>query len=144
MEPEEQPRITVQASIDAPVAVVWKRWTTPDDIVHWNSASVDWHTPWAKNDLREGGRFTYRMECRDGSSGFDFSGVYEKVVPNKEIDYLLDDGRRVRVLFRTHAGQTEVLESFEPEEVNSSELQRSGWKAILDSFKKYTEAPARP
>ena len=65
--------ITIQSTINAPVDKVWKAWTTPDDIIKWNSASEDWHTPRATNDLRVGGSFTSRMESKDGSMGFDFA-----------------------------------------------------------------------
>jgi len=140
MAKKEKTIISVQAKINASIEKVWKHWTTPEDIVNWNNSSDDWHTPRAENDLREGGKFNYRMEARDGSSGFDFSGVYGKVITNKRIDYTLGDGRKVKVTFSRKADTTEVVESFEAEHTYSIEMQRNGWQAILDNFKKYTEA----
>ncbi len=143
MNPFEKPVITVYATIAAPIERVWKVWTTPADIVKWNNASDDWHTPRAENDLREGGRFSYRMEAKDGSMGFDFWGIYDKVIFQEQIDYTMGDGRRTEILFSSADGKTTVIESFEAESENSLELQQFGWQAILDNLKKYAEAGIR-
>jgi uncharacterized protein YndB with AHSA1/START domain len=140
METKEKTVITVQATILAPVEKVWKLWTTPEDIVKWNQASDDWHTTHAENDLQPGGRFTSRMEAKDGSMGFDFFGDYDKVIPHKLIEYTLGDNRKVKVIFIAFDNKTEIVESFEAEDVNSIELQHKGWQAIMDSFKRYAEA----
>lgn len=132
--------ITVQATINAPVEKVWKLWTDPEHIVNWNNASDDWHTPRAENDLRAGGRFLSRMEARDGSSGFDFTGRYSIVEHYKQIEYLLDDSRNVQIIFIPRGNVTTVTEAFEAEQINTSEMQKAGWQAILDNFKKYAEA----
>lgn len=131
--------ITVRTTVRAPVDVVWKCWITPEDIMRWNNASPDWHTPRAENHLHDGGRFNYRMEARDGSAGFDFEGIYEKVVDHRLIVYTIADGRRVEIVFQAEEGATQVIESFEAEEVHSDELQRQGWQAILDNFRNYIE-----
>jgi len=136
----EKTNITVSARIKSPVGKIWKLWTDPDHIIHWNQASEDWFTPRAKNDLREGGRFSYRMEARDGSSGFDFSGIYTRIVPEKEIHYTIDDGRKVTVEFTPAGKETTVTESFEPESTNPAEMQQDGWNAILLNFKNYAES----
>ncbi len=132
--------ITVETTVDAPVEKGWEFWTAPEHIMQWNNASDDWHTPSATNDLREGGVFTARMEAKDGSAGFDFGGTYTKVLEHKQIEYTMDDGRKVSVQFDGHGGHTHVTESFDPESENSIEMQREGWQAILDNFKKYTES----
>jgi len=119
---------------------VWSIWTNPDHIIKWNNASDDWHTPTAENDLRVGGKFTYRMEAKDGSVGFAFSGVYEEVDTNARIVYRLEDERKVVITFEEVEGGVKVTETFDPDETNSVELQQTGWQAILDNFKKYAEA----
>lgn len=139
MDKNEKIKITVSATIKAPVSLVWKRWTSPEDIVIWNSASEDWHTPMAENDLRVGGKFRSRMEARDGSMGFDFEGIYEKVKFHELIEYEIADGRKVSVVFKDHGSETDIVETFEAEGVNSVELQRAGWQSIMDTFKKYAE-----
>jgi len=131
--------ITITANVNAPVDKVWKLWTTPSDIMQWNAASDDWHTTHAETDLRAGGQFLARMEAKDGSFGFDFGGTYEEVIPNQKLMYVLGDGRRVDVTFERNGNQTNVKETFDPEPENSIELQRNGWQAILDNFKKYAE-----
>jgi uncharacterized protein YndB with AHSA1/START domain len=135
----EKAIITVGVIVNAPVEKVWTFWTDPRHIIHWNNASDDWFTPWAENDVRVGGRFISRMEARDGSQGFGFSGVYSVVVLNKQIFYILDDGREVRINFALNGDATTVTETFEAEQLNSIELQQEGWQAILDNFKKYVE-----
>ena len=135
-------RITVSATINAPVEKVWNAWSAPEHIVKWNSASDDWHTPRAENDLRTGGRFFSRMEAKDGSWGFDFGGTYDDVQTNERIAYTMDDGRKVEVAFAGEGNVTRVTETFEAEAENPEEMQRSGWQSILDNFKKYAESIA--
>ena len=139
METQEKNVITVESIINAPVERVWEYWTKPEHIVKWNHASDDWHSPWSKNDLRVGGSFSARMEAKDGSMGFDFGGVYNVIKTNEYIEYTIADGRKVQVSFSGSGNKTKVVETFEAESTNPVELQRGGWQAILDNFKKYTE-----
>lgn len=133
-------KITIQTTVNAPIEKVWTYWTAPEHITKWNSASEDWHTPHAENDLRTGGKFSSRMEAKDGSMGFDFGGTYDEVIEHQKIAYTMGDGRQVEVFFEARDGQTKVTESFDPETENPEDMQRQGWQAILDHFKKYTEA----
>lgn len=131
--------ITVETIVNAPIAKVWKYWATPEDIMRWNNASEDWHTPHAENDLREGGKFLSRMEAKDGSFGFDFGGVYDGIVEHKSINYTIGDGRKVQINFWDQGDKTKIVETFEAEATHSFQEQKGGWQNILDSFKKYTE-----
>ena len=140
METANKTLITVEATVNAPVEKVWKLWTAPEHITKWNSASDDWHTPFSENDLRTGGKFLSRMEAKDGSFGFDFGGVYDEVKENELIEYTMGDGRKVIINFTGKDNETKVVESFDAESTNSIEMQRGGWQAILDNFKKYVEA----
>ena len=136
----EKTVITVESTIEAPVEKVWESWTQPKHIVNWCNASDDWHTPRAENDLRVGGNFVSRMEAKDGSMGFDFGGTYDAVRKNEYIEYTMEDGRKVQIKFFPEGEETKVVESFEAESLNPVELQKGGWQAILDNFKKYTES----
>jgi uncharacterized protein YndB with AHSA1/START domain len=140
METATKEKITVEAVINAPVDKVWKLWNGPEHITKWAAASDDWHTTRAENDLKTGGKFLSRMEAKDGSFGFDFGGVYDDVRTNEYIEYTMGDDRKVKVSFSAEGGQTKVTETFEAESTNPVEMQRGGWQAILDNFKKYTEA----
>lgn len=133
-------KITVTTTIHAPVEKVWAYWTEPEHIKKWNSASDDWHTPHAENDLRTGGRFSSRMEARDGSMGFDFGGVYDDVKTHEQIDYTMGDNRKVHIVFSGEGNHTAVAETFDAESTNPVDMQQAGWQAILDNFKRYTEA----
>lgn len=140
MEADKKEVIKIETKVNAPVEVVWKKWTNPEDIIKWNQASDDWHTTKAENEVITGGKFISRMEAKDGSMGFDFEGVYDNIKINELIEYTLGDGRKVRVEFIQDKNKTMISESFEAEKTNSVELQRSGWQAILDNFRKYTES----
>lgn len=131
--------IRVETIVKAPVERVWAAYTSPEDIVRWNSASDDWHTPRARVDLREGGVFSSRMEARDGSMGFDFEGTYTKIEPLQLIEYEFG-GRQARIEFTPGAGGVSVGVSFEPEGENDLDMQRDGWQAILDNFRRHVEA----
>lgn len=131
--------IEVNVLVDLPIEKVWDLWTGPEHIVNWNNASADWHTTSATNDLRTGGKFSYRMEAKDGSFSFDFSGVHKEVRKYSHIESILDDSRMLSVSFEENEGRTLLKEDFEAEMENSIELQRTGWQAILDNFKKYAE-----
>ena len=133
-------KITIEETVAAPVEAVWTAWTTPADITRWNAASDDWHCPSAEIDLRPGGRFSYRMEARDGSVGFDFAGTFTEVVPNELIELSLGDGRSVTVEFVVEDGAVTVRQSVDAESVHAAEQQRQGWQAILSNFARHTEA----
>lgn len=139
MKANENKLITVETIINVPIENVWKYWTDPRYIIQWNNASEDWHTTFAENDLQVNGKFLSRMEAKDGSWGFDFSGTYTFIDHQKQINYVLDDGRKVEVSFKTDQHQTVVTEIFEPENEFSPELQKAGWQSILDNFKKFAE-----
>lgn len=130
-------KITVSTQIKAPISLVWQLWNSPESVTQWNFASDDWHCPSAENDLKPGGTFKYRMAAKDESFEFDFEGTYTVVEPLKRIVITLGDSREMDVLFdETEAGVT-VTEIFDAEDLNSAELQKQGWQAILDNFKRH-------
>ena len=132
--------ITVSAEVHRELGTVWNAWTSPEHIVHWNFADDSWHAPAAVNDLHVGGKFSFRMEAKDGSMGFDFSGVYSEIIEQELIAYTMDDGRKARVTFEALGDSTVVTEIFEPETMNAHELQQTGWQMILDNFKRHAES----
>ncbi len=129
--------ITIGVNIDSSIEKVWEAFTNPQHIVKWNFAVAEWHCPQAKNDLRPGGVFSYTMAAKDGSMSFDFSGIYDSVIPHQEIAYTLGDGRKVQVIFNPSAHGVEVVQHFEPESMNPVETQQAGWQAILNNFRDY-------
>ena len=133
-------KITIEAMINQAVEKVWKLWTTPADIMKWNTASDDWHTPKAENDLRVGGKFLSRMDAKGGSFGFDFIGTYTAVKPNELIAYTMEDGRECVINFSKQGNAVKIVTTFDAENENPIEMQKGGWQAILNNFKKYAEA----
>lgn len=131
--------ITVEAIIEAPIEVVWNLWTNPEHVEHWNFASADWHCPKASSDFYVGGEFHYIMAAKDESVEFDFCGTFTKILDQSFIEIFLEDGRELNIQFESDGDTTRIIETFEPEEVNSLELQRQGWLSILNQFKFYVE-----
>lgn len=132
-------KITIETTISSDVRKVWDYWTKPEHITKWNFAADDWHCPRAENDLRVGGKLSSRMEAKDGSFGFDFEAIYDEVIEHKKISYTMTDGRQAITDFENNNGKTKVSTTFDAENENPVEMQKSGWQAILDNFKKYVE-----
>lgn len=132
-------KVTIETIVKAPIAKVWAAWTTPDDIKQWNAASDDWHTTQAVVDLREGGAFSSRMEAKDGSFGFDFAGIYTKLIPNELLEFTFGD-RAAKVEFLNGENGVLVRETFDAETEHPIEMQRQGWQAILNNFAKHVES----
>lgn len=131
--------ITVETNIKASIEKVWQFWIAPNHITKWNAASADWHTPFAENDLRIGGKFKSTMASKDGKMSFDFEGTYTEIMPYSLIKYKMADARNVEITFDVVDHIVKVTESFDPESQNPEDMQRGGWQAILDNFKKYVE-----
>jgi len=131
-----QERILVETLVDAPIDDAWKAYTVPEHVMRWNFASDDWHCPSASADLRDGGKFTARMEAKDGSMGFDFEGTYTSIVENERIEYRFGD-RQAIVEFLPSGTGTLVRVSFDPENEFPLDQQRSGWQAILDNYARH-------
>jgi len=132
--------ITVKTTIHSSIEQVWAAWTSPEHITQWTFASEDWHAPYAEIDLKVGGRFKTTMAAKDESFSFDFSGTFTEVEPMKKIAYTLDDDRKVVIEFIANNEEVTIVESFDPESVNSLELQESGWQMILNNFKKHVDS----
>ncbi len=139
MSTKDYPKITIEAIVNANPDKVWSYWNESEHITQWNFASDDWCCPSAENDLRVGGKLQSRMEAKDGSFGFDFEGTYTQVVPQKKIAYTLEDGRCVTTQFEDNGNKTKITTTFDAESENPIEMQKGGWQAILNNFKKHTE-----
>lgn len=135
----ENNAITIETTINAPVSKVWEYWNNPAHIKQWAFAADTWHAPQASNDLRIGGKFSTTMAAKDGSMSFDFEGTYTDVKENELIAYEMADGRKVKIKFNEVDSKTHIIETFDPENENPLEMQRGGWQAILDNFRKHTE-----
>ncbi|PZD79341.1 SRPBCC family protein [Mesonia sp. K7] len=132
-------KVTISAEVNSPVDKVWERWNEPKHITQWNFATDDWCCPKAENNLQAGGKYLARMEAKDGGFGFDFEATYDEVKNQENISYTMPDGRQATTLFEPEGNKTKITTTFDAENVNSVEMQRDGWQAILNNFKKYTE-----
>ena len=134
--------ISIDTDVKAPLVSVWRSWVTPEDIIKWNFAADDWRCPSAEIDLVEGGKFSYRMEAKDGSMGFDFDGEFTCIEFEQFIEYKIGDGRKGQVEFIQTGDFVKVVERFEAENENTAEQQKQGWLCILSNFKQYVERKA--
>lgn len=133
-------KIHVQVSVAAPLEKVWDYWTSPEHIEKWNFASDDWHCPKAENNLQDNNTFKYTMAAKDDSFRFDFCGRYDEVIQYEKISYTMEDGRKASIIFSQNGNETVIQETFEMENENAEDLQRNGWQAILNNFKKHVES----
>ena len=133
-------RVVIEALVNKPRQAVWHLFNQPEHVTNWNFASDDWYCPHAENDLRVGGRLCYRMEAKDGSMGFDYEGIYDAVTDGALVSYSLLDGRQVQTTFEDAGDATKVTTTFVAEAENPVDMQRMGWQAILDNFKRYAES----
>lgn len=140
METNPKTLVTITATVNVSAAKAWLVWNAPEHIVNWNFASDDWHCPAAKSDLRAGGTFTATMAAKDGTMSFEFGGVYDVVIPEKQLGYTMGDGRKVMVVFESSGDRTIITESFEAESEHPVEFQKAGWQAILNNYVKYAES----
>lgn len=131
--------ITLETLVSVTLEKAWETWIQPQHVTQWNFASPDWHCPSAQTDLKVGGKFSSRMEARDGSFGFDFWGIYDEIVPLSLLRITMGDGRKMEVRFEPLNSKVKVTERFETEDLNTAERQREGWQAILDNYKAYAE-----
>lgn len=132
-------KVTVSATVAAPIDQVWAYYTQPKHITQWNFANDEWQCPQAETDLRPGGKHSARMEAKDGSFGFDFEAVYDIINPPNQLSYTMADGRQATTLFESTGDATRVTTTFDAETMNDVDMQQQGWQAILNNFKKYAE-----
>jgi uncharacterized protein YndB with AHSA1/START domain len=132
-------KITVSTTIDANSENVWECWNKPEHITQWNFADASWHCPKAENDLKMGGKYSARMEAKDGSFGFDFEAVYDEVIDQEKISYTMSDGRKATTTFESLGDSTRITTTFDAESENPVEMQKGGWQAILNNFRRYVD-----
>lgn len=132
-------KLTVSVIINRPLSVLWDKWTNPSHVRHWNFAHESWHCPNASSDFQVNGEFHYIMAAKDASFEFDFWGTFQQIDSEKYIKILLGDGREMEVFFEASEEGVQIMERFDPENQNPTEMQQQGWQAILNQFKKYAE-----
>src|SRR4030042_5632400 len=77
--------ITITRVFDAPRERVWERWTDPDQYMCWWGPKA-FTSPYAKFDLRPGGKFLSCMRGPDGKEYWD-TGIFEEISKLNRIVY---------------------------------------------------------
>ncbi|EHQ30784.1 SRPBCC family protein [Mucilaginibacter paludis] len=132
-------KIIITSTVNADIKKVWDYYTNPIHITKWNFADPSWQCPFASNDMRVGGKYSARMEAKDGSFGFDFEAIYDEIIEGESFIYTMPDGRQVTANFNNNGNRTDIIIKFDAEQQNPIEMQKNGWQAILDNFKNYVE-----
>ena len=127
-------KIKVEIEVNGTLDKVWKFWNEPEYIKLWAFASDDWECPYAENNLVVGGKFITKMSAKDKSFSFDFAGTFTEIKQNEKISYVLSNdindkqARRCEIIFKDIGnGKVKIIETFDPENQNSIEMQKNGW-----------------
>ena len=92
--------LVVTRIVDAPLEMVWKAWTDPEQVKRWWGPK-NYISPTCEIDLRVGGRYIFCMRAPEEQGGQDSytSGVYSRIVPMECLEFtqsLSDrDGNRI-------------------------------------------------
>lgn len=86
-EPRKQD-IVITRTFDAPLELVWKAWTDPEQVKRWWGPK-DYTSPLCKIDFREGGKYLFAMRAPKYQGGQDYysAGVYKKIVPMEYLEF---------------------------------------------------------
>lgn len=76
--------IVMKRTFDAPRAVVFEAWTSPELLPRWLGAHGGWSMSVCEIDLRAGGRYRYVWRHADGSE-MGLAGVFQKVIVPERI-----------------------------------------------------------
>lgn len=92
--------LVVTRIFDAPLELVWKAWTEPEQVMRW-WGPANYTSPSCKLDLRVGGGYVFAMQAPADQGGqiSYTSGIYKKIVPMELLEFtqgLSDkDGNRI-------------------------------------------------
>jgi uncharacterized protein YndB with AHSA1/START domain len=71
---------------DAPRALVWEAFTSPEHLPHWMLGPDGWTMPVCEVDLRPGGAWRYVWRKNDGTE-MEMTGEYREVSPPERLVY---------------------------------------------------------
>lgn len=83
LKPDPKLDLVLERTIDVPVELIWKVWTTPEHLMPW-FCPLPWTTVDCKIDLRPGGEFSTTMRSPEGQL-FPNRGCYLDVVKNERL-----------------------------------------------------------
>jgi|GEM_PF-4248405 len=128
----------ISKSVNGDVALVWRCFTEPKDIVKWFFVSQNFYCSFAFNSLTTGENFTYRMDPKKEGQGFDIEGTFEKVVPLKELSFHSKDSY-TQMKFIEKDSQVEINITIKYDKENSPMDMKYVWECLLDNFSQYIE-----
>jgi uncharacterized protein YndB with AHSA1/START domain len=80
--------LVITRILDAPLDMVWKAWTDPQQVMHWwGPKYYTSHT--CKIDLHEGGKYIFSMRAPKDQGGQEqySAGVYSKIVSMERLEF---------------------------------------------------------
>ncbi|MEK6221409.1 MAG: SRPBCC domain-containing protein [Chloroflexota bacterium] len=85
MEQTNEEQIVVSRTFDAPLELLWKAWTDPEEFKKWYGPK-NFTTPVCEIDLKVGGKHLYGMRSPDGMEMFT-TGTYLEIAPMERLVY---------------------------------------------------------
>ncbi|MFO1323974.1 MAG: SRPBCC domain-containing protein [Burkholderiales bacterium] len=135
---DDDTRLAIRRTYDAPLDVVYAAWTDPEEMKHWMGppdADIDAEVTL---DLRVGGRYRIVMHAANGDT-HRVGGTYREIVANRRLVYTWawestpERESLVTVEFRPVGGGTEVLLTHERfADRDARDRHHHGWDGCLD------------
>lgn len=145
-----QHELLITRLIDAPRALAFKVWTTPEHLVRWWGPK-NFTAPSIKMDFRPGGAYRACIRSPEGND-YWMTGVYRDIVEPERIVFTFrweEEGERgrenlVTVTFADHNGKTRL--NFHQaffETVETRDSHHGGWSECMDRLVALMEAAKR-
>ena len=110
----ERPGPLVERVFDAPLELVWRAWTEPEQFARWYGPT-GFTVPTCEIDFRVGGRHLFGMQSPDGQ-GYWSTGIYREIVPLERVvftDSLADEHGNIVAMDEGAPLETTVTVTFE-------------------------------
>lgn len=140
MENKQREILSVGVTINQSLDRVWDTWVDQNHMQYWMVISSDYEVKDAKNDLKIGGGFSYKMCSKIGDIQFDYAGTYVAIELKRLLAFTMNDDRNVEVLFSVIEDVVHIELNFEAVNEQDLDVQIQGWQAMLNYFKKHVES----
>ena len=134
--------LVIERLIDAPVALVFKVWTTPEHLVRWLGPK-DFTPHSIRMDFRPGGAWSAVIRSPGGDE-YPMGGIYREIEENRRIAFSFrwteEDGpdTLVTATFEDRDGKTRLTFTQTPfETIESRDSHTEGWGECLDRLTAY-------
>lgn len=140
--------LTIERTLDAPIALVWEAWTQPEHIAKW------WGPPHMdvkiiEHNFEVGGQWKYSMTMPDGME-FVTEGVYSLIVEPEKIHSSADfkpmtEGVEIQALFKEEGDKTHFTFNVVHPTAEYCKQQEemgfyNGWGSVFNNLEEHLSA----